>query len=77
MIKHCPYFNYSLETQIPIISCKNSLDSKQVRFVNKEERDDWYNNLCNCDFAKCRYYKGFKANEIVEKEKKDESTWSY
>lgn len=66
MIKHCPYFNYSLEAQVPIIGCKNSLDAKQVRFVNKEERDDWYNNLCNCDFTKCRYYKTFRAKEIVE-----------
>lgn len=76
MIKNCPYFNYSLETQIPIIACKNSLDTRQVKFRTLNERDEWYNNSCNCNFTNCRYYKTFKANEIVEG-KKNESSWSY
>ncbi|MDU4327157.1 MAG: hypothetical protein E7I48_17515 [Clostridium celatum] len=65
MIKNCPYFNCSLE-MLPIIGCKNSTDTKQVKFPTVESRNDWIKRNCNCDFTKCRYYKTFRAKEIVE-----------
>lgn len=77
MIKNCPYLKFTLEAQVPIIACKNSLDTRQVKFRNLNERDEWYNSSCNCDFTKCRYYKTFKSIEIIDKEKKNESSWSY